>query len=261
MRAANARNGARYSVNAVATALAVFDRSVTDGVVSLETAAEAAGVSRSTAYRLVMTLVDLGLMERADGGGYRPGPTALQWAGKLLAQLDVRTVASPHLYRLRDATGESVNLALLRDFDLIYVEVLESPGLLRTVEEPGTKVPAHAAAMGKAVAAHLESDARERFFGPEPYERLTEKSALTWAELAPKLETVRSLGFALDDEEVAEGAVCVAAPVTLNGRVIGAVSVSGPKTRMTPERVRVLGESVCEVADDICSALARDPTG
>ena len=254
-------NATRYSINAVATAMTVFDRVVEDGVVSLDTAAEVAGVSRSTAYRLVMTLVEIGLMERAEGGGYEAGPTAFQWASKLLNQLDVRAVASPYLHRLRDSTGESVNLALLRDSELIYVEVLESPGLLRTVEEPGTKVPIHAAAMGKAVAAHLPPEQLGRILGPEPYEKYTGKSATTWTELIEVLDVVRDDGFALDDEEVSEGVACVAAPLMLNGRVIGAMSVSGPTTRMTPARIRGLGKQVCKVAGDISRVLARDSEG
>ena len=246
---------ARYSVNAVTSALAVFGAVVDQGTVSLETAAAVADVSRSTAYRLVMTLSDLGLVDRAAGGGYQPGPTAYQWASKLLDQLDVRSLAAPGMRRLWRESGESVNLALLRDSELVYVEALESPGMLRTVEEVGTNVPIHAAAIGKAVAAHLEPDHLARLLPPEPYPSLGPGGVTTWPQLRAKLETVRADGFALDMEEVAEGVACVAAPVLSNGRVLGAISLSGPRTRMTDERLGGLGELVKAVAEEVSELL------
>lgn len=250
---------ARYSVNAVTSALAVFGAVVDHGAVSLEAAAAVAGVSRSTAYRLVMTLSDVGLVDRAPGGGYQPGPSAYQWATKLLDQLDVRSVAAPGLRRLWRDTAESVNLALLRDTELVYVEALESPGMLRTVEEVGTIVPVHAAAIGKAVAAHLETDHLSRLLPAEPYPALGPRSITNWRELSANLEEIRSRGYSLDVEEVAEGVACVAAPVLPNGRVVGAISLSGPRTRMTDERLEQLGEQVRAVAAEISDLLGSGP--
>ena len=246
---------ARYSVNAVATALAVFGSVVEQGTISLEQAATVAGVSRSTAYRLVMTLSEAGLVDRAPTGGYQPGPRAYQWAAKLLDQLDVRAVAAPGLHSLWSETGESVNLALLHDTKLVYVDALESPGLLRTVEEMGTSVPIHAAAIGKAVSAHLDPGQLAAILPPEPYPQLGPRSATTWNELRPELERVRERGYALDVEEVAQGVACVAAPVLVNGRAIGAVSLSGPRARMTDDRLADLGRRVQVVANEISQSL------
>lgn len=250
---------ARYSVNAVTSALAVFGAVVDQGTVSLETAASVADVSRSTAYRLVMTLSDLGLVDRAAGGGYQPGPTAYQWASKLLDQLDVRSLAASGLRRLWEETGESVNLALLRDTELVYVEALESPGMLRTVEEVGTNVPIHAAAIGKAVAANLDPEQLARLLPPEPYPALGPGGVKTWPQLRADLETVRADGYAVDREEVSEGVACVAAPILSSGRVVGAISLSGPRTRMTDDRLEGLGELVRAVAGEVSDLLGPSP--
>jgi IclR family acetate operon transcriptional repressor len=246
-------------VNAVASALTVFDAIVENGTISLDRAASLSSVSRSTAYRLVMTLTEAGLVDRAPEGGYRPGPRAYQWASRLVNQLDINAVAAPVLRRLWSETGESVNLALLHDTKLVYVDAIESPGLLRTVEEMGTSAPIHAAAIGKAVTAHLDPPLLARALPPEPYPRLGPRSATTWQELQIELDAVRHRGYALDVEEVSEGVACVAAPVMLDRRVIGAISLSGPRTRMTDERLAVLGEKVRSSAEAISGLLS--PSG
>ena len=246
----------RYSVNAVTSALTVFSAIVEHGTISLDQAASLSNVSRSTAYRLVMTLSEAGLVDRAPEGGYRPGPTAYQWAARLSSQLDIKAVAQPGLRRLWSETGESVNLALLHDTELVYADAIESPGLLRTVEEMGTTVPIHAAAIGKAVTAHLDPALLARALPPEPYPQLGPQSATTWPELQAELDRIRHRGYALDVEEVAEGVACVAAAVMLDRHVIGAISLSGPRTRMTDERLAALGERVREVADDISELLS-----
>ena len=249
---------ARYSVNAVTSAMSVFAAVVQQGSISLDQAAAVAEVSRSTAYRLVVTLTELGLVEKIPAGGYGPGPMAFQWAGKLLNQLDVRSIAHPSMRRLRDETGESVNLALLTTSELVYVDSLESPGLLRTVEEVGTVVPVHAAAIGKAVAAFLPPDQLGRLLPPEPYRKLGPKTIRTWPALTAQLEEVRSRGYALDVEEVAEGVVCVAAPILVGARAVGAMSLSGPRARLSDERLVNLGTQIMKAAEDVSLLLDHE---
>jgi IclR family acetate operon transcriptional repressor len=244
---ASARLG-RYSINAVTSAIAILDAVVEHGSTTLEGAAAAAGVSRSTAYRLLVTLQDLGLLQRAPGGGYGPGPSAFRWAGRLLEQLDLRTIARPTLHRLRDESGESANLALLRGGELLYVDVLESPGTLRTVEAPGSPAPLHAAAIGKAVAAHLEPEELTLLLGEEAFPVYTPATITDRASLDAELEKIRREGYSLDVEAVEFGVACVAAPIFVNGRVAGAISLSGPRTRMSTRRLRELASAVREAA-------------
>jgi DNA-binding IclR family transcriptional regulator len=246
----------RYTVNAVASALGIFAKVVDDGSTSLHAAADAVGVSRSTAYRLLTTLTDLGLLERIPGGGYMPGIEAFRWATRLLEQLDLREIANPILRQLREEQGESVNLALLQGSELIYVEVFESPGILRTVESVGTRVPLHAAAIGKAVAAYVDESHLGQLLGPEPYPRLTSGTITTWSKLAKELAAIREAGYALDLENVEPGVVCIGAPIFRNGRIAGAVSLSGPRTRLTDKAIRTLTPTVCDAAARITGSLS-----
>ena len=250
----------RYTIEAVANALSILDAIAGREVLGLAEAAEIAGVSKSTAYRLLTTMEGASLVERLPAGGYRAGVGAVRWAMNLLAQLDVRTVALPILRWLRDETGETVNLALLREASLVYVEVVESTEAFRMAEIPGAIAPIHATALGKAVAIRLEPTRLAALLGPEPYQRFNERTLTSWQELATDLEGVRLRGYSLDLEEAELGVACVAAPILVADQVAGAVSISAPRARMNDERVKQVGELLVEATQRIAVRLAPPAT-
>ena len=253
------RQAERYSIGAVENALTLLGAIAERDVLGLGDAAEIAGVSKSTAYRLLATLEVAGLVERLPESGYRAGVEAIRWASRLLAGLDVRTVALPTLRRLREETGETVNLALLRDSSLVYVEILESPAAFRMADVPGSAVPIHATALGKAVAVHLEPQQLATILGPEPYERYTAKTPTTWQAFNAALGPTRATGYGVDMEEVAIGVACVGAAVLDGGRVVGAMSVSAPRARMTDARIEEVGQRLVAVAAEVSQRLAPHP--
>ncbi len=258
-RSARQRQAERYSIGAVENALALLGAIAERDVLGLGEAAEIAGVSKSTAYRLLATLEVAGLAERLPESGYRAGVEAIRWASRLLAGLDVRTVALPSLRRLRDETGETVNLALLRDSSLVYVEILESPAAFRMADVPGSVVPIHATALGKAVAVHLEPQRLAAILGPEPYERFTAATPTTWQAFNASLAPTRTTGYGVDMEEVSAGVACVGAAVLDGGRVVGALSVSAPRARMTDARIEDVGRRLVAVAAEVSMRLAPHP--
>jgi IclR family acetate operon transcriptional repressor len=258
-RSPRQRQAERYSIEAVENALVLLGAIADREVLGLGEAAEIAGVSKSTAYRLLATLEVAGLAERLPESGYRAGVEAIRWASRLLAGLDVRTVALPTLRRLREETGETVNLALLRDSGLVYVEILESPAAFRMADVPGAAVPIHAAALGKAVAVHLEPKQLAEMLGAEPYERFTANTPTTWQSFNGALIPTRTQGYGVDLEEISIGVACVGAAILDGGRVVGAMSVSAPRTRMTDERIEEVGLRLVGAAAEISVRLAPHP--
>ena len=254
-RSARQRQAERYSIGAVENALTLLRAIAEQDVLGLGEAAEIAGVSKSTAYRLLATLEVAGLAERLPESGYRAGVEAIRWASRLLAGLDVRMVALPTLRRLREETGETVNLALLRESSLVYVEIFESPAAFRMADVPGSVVPIHATALGKAVAVHLEPQQLATILGPEPYERYTPRTPTTWQAFNALLGPTRVTGYGVDIEEVSLGVACVGAAVLDGGRVVGALSVSAPRARMTDARIGEVGQRLVAAAAEITFRL------
>lgn len=245
----------RYTIDSVANALAILAAISGRDVIGLGDAAGIAGVSKSTAYRLLATLEGVGLVERLPEGGYRPGVEAVRWASRLLGHLDVRTVAGPLLRQLRDATGETVNLAVLREGSLVYVDILESPSAFRMADTLGAIAPIHATALGKSIAVHLDPVRLAVFLGPEPYSAFTPRTPVTWPDLNSRLDQTRRDGYATDLEEVEVGVACVAAPVLVQSVPIGAISVSAPRARMSDSRMTEVGRMVLDVATAVAERL------
>lgn len=248
----------RYEIAAVSNALAIVGAMADKGVISLADARDAAGVTKTTAYRLLATLRLAGVAEQLPEGGYRPGREAVRWASRIIAGLDVRAAALPTMHRLQAETGETVNLALIRGTTLLYVEILESPSSFRMADVPGSTAPIHATALGRVIARHLDPARLASMLGPEPYPAYTAKTARTYAEFKARLD--RSEGsIAVDNEEVAVGVVCTAAPILVAGEVLGALSVSAPRARCDDARLEDLGRRIATAAEVVSRELATTP--
>lgn len=248
----------RYEIDSVANAIDLLDRIANKGFVSLADAADVTGVSKSSAYRLLATLEVAGLVERIPGSGYRAGAGAIRWAAQLLGNVEIRVVALPILRRLRDETGETVNLALLRDAGLVYVEILESPSPLRMADAPGSAAPMHASALGKAIAMYLPPARLSMLLGPEPYQRFTPNTATSWRDLSLRLVDVRARGYSVDLEEVSDGVACAAAAILSGGEVVAAMSISGPRSRMSDAALERAGQSLVHAAASVAGLISPE---
>ena len=196
-------------------AVAVLDALET-GPRSLPELVDATGLPRATAHRLAAALEIHGFVARADDGRFQ--------LGARLSQPALPTVARPALERLRDATGESVQLYVRRGAERLCVEALESPHGLRTIVPVGALLPLDVGSAGKV----LRED-------PAALKR-------GWAESV---------------EERQRGVASVSAPVYDDGRLVAAVSVSGPVERTTRQPGKRYAKAVAQAARAIEAALSR----
>ena len=190
----------------------------------------------STAHRLLGTLVKRGYVAHsADSGRYRLGYKVAEIAGGLeqgLARL--RAVTRPHLERISEQTGETVNLVVLEGDRVVYVDQVEGTRRVRMFTAVGTAAMAHTTGAGKAIMAYGPPGAVVALYGGrEPLERLTPSTLVTVAALEQDFARIRARGYALDEEEHELGVGCIAAPVFDEAaRPVAAISVSGPRTRI-----------------------------
>lgn len=251
----------RYGIGSVDRSSAVLRALAERDVLSLEQAVAVTGVAKSTAFRLLETLLADGLVERSPSGGYRAGPEFVRWGLLLLGRLDLPKAGAQEMRSLWLETGETVGLAVLSGRGIVLTEILESPAPFRMAELPGTVVPPHSSALGKAVLAHLPDELRGEILGPEPFPVVTPNSPLTLVELEPRLARVRRDGYAVDIGESAVGVACVAAPVFKNGTVAGGISIAAPRVRMADEQLAKYGELARSVADRISQRLSPGAAG
>lgn len=222
------------------------------GVTSL---ARRLGVAKSTVYRLATTLVAEGMLEQnRENEKYRLG-IALFGLGALVRQrMNVSTEARPYLFDLREATNETVHLALLDGADILYVYDLESNQAIRMRANLGQRKPALATAEGRAMLAFLP-EALEDMIRQNFPPRLP-KTPTELPRLRAVLEEVRQNGFAREDQESEAGMRSVAAPIrNAAGKVVAAVGVAGPVQRLSDDVLATYGPLVVETANVISIRL------
>lgn len=198
--------------------------------------ARRAGLPRSTAHRIVVELVRLGLLERS-GPGVRLGMRLFELGQAVPRQRALKDAALPYLEDLREATRATVHLAVMEGLEVVYVEILRSRDGQSLPSQVGGRMPAHATGVGKAVMAFAPpSLARARV--EAGLERLTPYTVVMPGALARELAAIRRSGVSYDRQESAAGVVCAAAPVFgADGAVLGALSVTGRSGRLDVERM------------------------
>jgi DNA-binding IclR family transcriptional regulator len=129
--------------------------------------------------------------------------------------------------------GETINLGVLDDGHVTYIEVLQSPSALRIAAIPGERNPVHCTSLGKAMLAFLPEAEVEAILEQHPMVRRTPRTITQKKHFLEHLASIRERAVALDMEENLTGVICVAAPIfDQAGRVIAGISLSGPATRM-----------------------------
>lgn len=214
-----------------------------------------AGVPAPTALRLLRALQEGSYVEADGDGRYRLGSQCLVLGSTYLENFDLRVEARAELEHLAEETGETVHLGVPEGTEVIYVDKVETSHSVRMYSRVGAASPMYSTGIGKALLSRAtpEMAAAVAAAGMPPR---THNTITDPQRLRQELELVRERGYAVDDIENEEGIRCAAAAVLqADGTPLAAVSVSGPATRITPERIPSLGEAVVRVADRLSERL------
>jgi DNA-binding IclR family transcriptional regulator len=222
----------------------------------LKAICDVTGIHKSTAHRFLKHLERERYLIHTESGAYLIGPRLSQMSARGNQGATLQAVARPVLWELWKSTQETVNLAVLDQGTVLYVDVIESPHEFRLSSRVGTRRSPHVTALGKALAAFLPAGARDNILSTITFQPATSKTIMNLLQFRQELEKVRRQGFAVDDEEAVQGARCVSAPILNSDREpIAAVSISGPVTRVSPNQVGALAEAVCDAARAISVAM------
>lgn len=207
--------------------------------------ARACGLSTSTAHRLLTTMQSRGFVQfDAANGDWHVGQKAFSVGAAYTQRRNIVAACLPYLRHLRDQTRETANLGVLVDGRVTILTQVESREITRAITRVGGQVPATVSGMGKAMlAAHDDKDIAAMLGGAGP-------------ALGDELAGIRSTGYAVDDEAYVEGLRCIAAAVHDHlGEPLCAISISGLTSRITPQRIPVLGGLVLATARRLTEEL------
>jgi len=249
-KSASDRSG-RSSVQSVVHALDIFDYLASSGgEAGVTELAQFLGIHKSTASRLLATLNERGYVSRSpQSGKYSLGMHLVELSRVKLDQIDLRQLARPYLENLVSATGETAHLAVLDHGKVVYIDKVDTPQTLGMRSRIGYRIAAHCTALGKALLAELPAAELDSVLDTDKMVRFTSNTITDPDTLKLHLASVRERGYAIDDEEHEDGIRCIAAAIKDHaGRVVAAISVSGPTFRITREKADAIGRLVGDAA-------------
>lgn len=208
------------------------------------------GLHPSTAHRILAAMAHAGLVERQGVGAYRLGIRLLELGNLVKSRLDIRAAALPLMEALHQRLGESVNLGIRQDNEIVYVERTSSGrATVRAVHLVGARAPLHVTAVGKLFLAGDSPAAVADYIRDTGLPGLTPNSLTTAAQLARELDKVRRQGVAFDNEEIEPGLRCIAAPIRDDsGTLIGGLSVSAPAERHKPDWAELVRQASAKIS-------------
>jgi DNA-binding IclR family transcriptional regulator len=225
--------------------------------------AAALGTHKSTAYRLLATLKDRGLVEQdVETDRYRLGLGVVYLASAVTADLDILHYARPVCDRLREQAQGTVTISVLAGDDVLVIYQAMSSSSVLNVDWRGKHLPLHCTSDGKVLLAHLP-DTRQRAILEKPLKRFTAHTIVDPDALRAQIRAIRDVGYGYTVEELEIGLNAVAAPCFAAGHeVVATVGLSGPAARFQPESIPGLGRLTMGAADEISAAtgFARDYT-
>lgn len=205
------------------------------------------GVSKSTAHRLVATLVAEGLLEKVeDTGLFRLTNTMRSLGASAETAQKLHQASTAALDQLRTTTNATIHIAILDGSDVIYVERREGPGAMQVFRKVGSRNSVHATSTGKVLLAHLPSPDREAIVDQLRLVRKTAFTITSKSRLLQELEVIKRQGYAENRYESEVGMCSVAAAIRdRDGRVVAAVSIA----ETIPSRDASLGPMARQVLD------------
>lgn len=199
-------------------------------------------LTRSNAHRLLSTLHEMGYIEKRGDSKLHLSFKLFILGNTISMKNQLSDVAHPYMAQLAELSQENVNLAILYEGKALYIDKIESSHYLKLDQPVGRTDPLHCTALGKILLSGLSDSELEAFLkSTPPFVAYTRHTITDPVLLREVIRNVRKKGYAADVEEVSEGIHCMGVPIRGNeGRVIAALSISGPKIRLTKRRMEEL---------------------
>lgn len=226
------------------------------GCAGLSELARDMGLSRSTVHGLLATMQSHGVVAQDADRNYILGIKLFELGNKAVSRLDLRNLAGPALQRLVNQFQETVHLVLNDGLEVVYIDKRESSQSIQIVSRIGQRLPAYCTAVGKVMLAYKTESDLDRLLEGAELRPMTRFTITDKQKLKAHLREIRKQGYALDQEEIAEGLRCVAAPIwDYSNQVVAAMSIAGASVRMTDEKMQRATQAILQAAADVSHQL------
>lgn len=224
----------------------------TSGPQTVTAVSTALALPVSSTHDLLKAMVGAG-MASATSGGYDVGPVTARLAFKISQRLDVASVASAELQNLQRIAGFDVYLAVQTGLDVIYASRFRGRQGVNIDIPLGLPLYRHATAAGKLFAAYNPEVRRAVLNGPLP--KLTPRTKTEGSSLTREFDSIRARGLSISREEAVTGIIGLAAPILLEGVVVGAVHISAIRSHLDDERLAKVNRYLLIASERVSARL------
>jgi DNA-binding IclR family transcriptional regulator len=235
----------KYLMSSLSNALRVLDILAIHDRISVAELTQLSGLGKATLFKMLYTLSKRGFVYKTKDARYGLSIKFAQYGQSVLERFDLVGASRPALKELSERLGEAVHLAVLSDdgLNVTFIGKESTGSTIRMGSRIGLQLPSHCTGTGKALLAALPEAQLAELVGRIEFKRLTPHSIMSEEQLRLELESIRAEGYAKDKEESEEGLVCLGTVIrNISGSAVGAISVSGPKSRMNKNVDRNLSE-------------------
>ncbi|MFC5134664.1 MULTISPECIES: IclR family transcriptional regulator [Haloferacaceae] len=238
-------------IRSVEISLNIIDRLQNEDRLTVGELARTLDHSKSTIHNHLSTLEQRRMIVR-DETGYRLSLRLLDMANRVRSQVGNYEVINKEVETLAEETGEIAQFGIEEHGMVSYFEKERGNNSVETASRVGTQQPIYSTSLGKTILAFLPADRVEEIVAEASFEPKTTRTITSSDELYEELERIRDQGYGIDNEENIEGLRCVSAPVTSGDTVLGAISLTGPSSRFTHDKLHdELADAVTRAANVI----------
>ena len=215
------------------------------------------GMAPSTAHRFLMTMQRHGIVTFDEiTQSWMIGVTTYQIGSSFVRRTNIVETSRPFMRELMEATGETANLAIAADGEVVFISQVETHEPIRAFFPPGKRGQMHASGVGKALLSEFSDDTVQRIMQKHGLPSFTPNTITSFKDLFDDLEQIRVRGWAIDNEERNIGMRCLAAAIyNGHGEAVAGISISGPSVRMTDEVLGEFGPQVKRIAARITQTV------
>jgi len=214
-------------------------------------------IPKATLFRYLVTLEERGYVTKTpEKGEYALGLKILELSTGMLRRMTLHELALPYMRELQERSQQTVNLGVLEGNEVVYIEILESPQTFKMSARVGGRDFPHSTSIGKSILAFLPKEQVEQIAKATGLPKRTEKTISLLPQLVEELKAIRQQGYAIENGENEEGALCIGAPILNHlGNAIAAISISGPASHFSQELVKKLSPDLVEATSQISQRI------
>jgi IclR family KDG regulon transcriptional repressor len=235
-----------YNINSLMKSMNILEQLIQKGEMSLLELAEQSGMGKSTIHRILGTFKTMGYVDQnKENNKYFPTLKIFELGTKAADRIPLKKIIKPHLEDIFEKCHETVNFAIVDNYEVVFVDKIVTAEPLRIELEVGRRVPAYCSALGKSILAFSNNVDISKL----EFRKMTEKTVDNPEKFMEQMALIRKTGYAVENEEFIDGLTCLAVPIkNRSNKAVAAVSIAVPNVRLNEEKkeeyIKLLQETV-----------------